>query len=122
MLKELEKAKRDSGESYRRWFSDKTLDLIIWFSIDNNIAGFQLCYRKGSDERALTWFKDLGYSHDRVDEGERIPGHYKMSPILVPDGTFNKNDILDLFVKESKKIDQNITNFVSQKIREYPQG
>ena len=122
MLKESEKAKRDSGKSNRRWFSDETFDLIIWFSIDDNITGFQLCYRKGSEERALTWFKDLGYSHDRVHDGEGIPSHYKMSPILVPDGTFNKNNVLDLFVKESKKIDQNIINFVSQKIREYPQG
>jgi hypothetical protein len=120
MLKEAENTRQIPGESHRRWFSDKTCDLIVWYSTDKNIKGFQLCYQDGSHERALTWFKDLGYSHNRVDKGEDIALQYKMSPILIPDGTFNKDAVLTLFTKKSKEIDQEIIRFISKIIKQYP--
>ena len=120
MLKEAENTRRIPGESYRRWFSDKTCDLIVWYSTDKKFIGFQLCYQDGSHERALTWFKDLGYSHNRVDNGEDIALQYKMSPILIPDGTFNKEAVLRLFMKKSKEMDQEVTRFISKIIKHYP--
>jgi len=120
MLKEAENTRQIPCESYRRWFSDKTCDLIVWYSADKSIRGFQLCYKDGSCERALTWFKDLGYSHNRVDSGEDTSLQYKMSPILIPDGTFNKENVLRLFTKKSKAIDQEVTRFITNIIKHYP--
>jgi hypothetical protein len=120
MLKESENTKQIPGESYRRWFSDKTCDLIVWYSTDKNIIGFQFCYQEDSFERALTWFEDSGYSHNRVDSGEGISLQHKMTPILIPDGTFDKENVLRLFKKKSKAIDQEVARFVSKIIKNYP--
>jgi hypothetical protein len=83
-------------------------------------VGFQLCYDKGPNEKALTWVEGIGFSHERVDDGEGIPGYYKMTPILVQDGLFDKDNILALFKKESKEIDPTIVSFVCEKIIKYP--
>ena len=121
MLKESKNTRQIPGESYRRWFFDKTCDLIVWYSTGKDIIGFQFCYKDGSHERALTWFKDLGYSHNRIDSGESISLQYKMSPILIPDGTFDKKNVLILFEKKSKAIDQDVVRFISKKIKNYPE-
>ena len=108
------------GDPFRRWFSDDIFDLIVWYTPGNMIMGFQLCYRKGIDERALTWLKGKGFSHDRIDDGEgRIP-HHKMTPILVPDGTFKKYDVLARFEKESREIDPDVVRVVTRMIKQYP--
>jgi hypothetical protein len=81
MLKEWEGIRQRQGEGNRRWFVDETMDLIVWFD-GEQISGFQLCYDKGSDEKALTWRRDDAPSHTRVDSGESRPGTFKSSPVL----------------------------------------
>lgn len=120
MLRETRSVRQIPGESPRRWFSDDFFDLIVWYSPRSDIEGFQLCYQKGRDEKALTWFKDAGFSHNRIDNGEGRPGHHKMTPILTPDGLFDKDSILGLFKKESTEIDFTIASFVCEKMMEYP--
>ena len=120
MLTETHRVKQFGDEQTRRWFSDKNCDLIVWYKPDKNILGFQLCYKSGTHEKALTWLKDKGYSHDRIDDGEGKILTYKMTPILVPDGTFEKEQILAIFKKESGEIDPELKNLVYQKISEYP--
>ena len=34
MLSEIKRVRQIQGEGYRRWFSDKFLDLIIWYNDD----------------------------------------------------------------------------------------
>jgi hypothetical protein len=120
VLRETRNVRQIPGESPRRWFSDDFFDLIVWYSPRSDIEGFQLCYQKGRDEKALTWFKDAGFSHNRIDNGEGRPGRHKMTPILTPDGLFDKDHILGLFRKESTEIDFTIASFVSEKMMEYP--
>lgn len=120
MLQEEKNIKQIPGESFRRWFHDKTLDLIVWYSQEKNIAGFQLCYQNESEERVLTWLTGKGFCHNRIDDGEGRPDRHKMSPILVPDGKFDRDHILALFEKESREIDPGVKQVVTQTIKKYP--
>ena len=72
-----------------------------------------------SKERALTWRLKHGYSHTRIDDGER-PGQTKMTPILVADGVFEKREIAERFKHESKEIEPDVSSFVYTKVLEYP--
>jgi hypothetical protein len=54
MLTELSSSKK-TGEPKRRWFRSERFDLIVWLTEYERVWGFQLCYRHGGEERALTW-------------------------------------------------------------------
>ena len=117
MLVEVKEVKQFENEGFRRWFTDNYFDLIIWYDGDT-ISGFQLCYDKEESERSLTWIKGKGFSHNKIDNGEK-PGHTKMTPILVQDGLFDKETIAAKFKKDSKKIDIEISLFVYSKLLTY---
>ncbi len=119
MLKEVQHVMQIRGEPKRRWFSDDYFDLIVWVDETDNIIEFQLCYNKLYDQRALIWQKKLGFRHDLVDDGEGRPGKYKATPILVPDGRFEREEIAEKFRKESRKIEDRISTFVYEKIMLY---
>lgn len=120
MLFEILHVRQIPGEYYRRWFSDENLDLIIWYSMKKEIVGFQLCYKSGIDEKALTWFIDRGYSHHKIDDGEYHPSCFKMTPILIRDENFDNKNILNQFTKACKEIDYEIADFVCDVIKKYP--
>jgi hypothetical protein len=85
MLREISDVRQIPGDPRRRWFSDDAFDLIVWESRAGGIAGFQLCYDNGGDQRALTWAPEAGLRHCAVDTGESRPGKPKSVPILVCD-------------------------------------
>ena len=121
MLKEIQHVRQINGEPARRWFSDEFFDLIVWFD-NEGITGFQLCYDIRRDERALTWRKGHGYTHDRIDQGEarpEMPGMRKSTPILVIDGIFDYKNIAVRFKEESKEIDSTVAEFVYKRILHY---
>lgn len=120
MLVELKDIKQNKGEDFRRWFADDYFDLIVWYDRNKEITGFQLCYNKEMNERSLTWEKNGGFSHNKIDDGE-IPGQAKMTPVLVPDGTFLKNIIALKFKGMSKKIDSEVADFVYNTLLLYPE-
>lgn len=119
MLREISQINKQPDGPHRRWFVCDIFDLIIWYGSNGNVKGFQLCYRQGEDEKAFTWLKDSGYSHNRVDDGEGRIMSFKMSPILLSDGIFDKAAILGLFKKESRGMDESIANLVQEKIAEF---
>lgn len=120
MLVELPDARQIKNEGYRRWFSDKYFDLIVWYDADKTtIAGFQLCYDKLGRERAITWHKDKGFLHNSIDDGETAYEHAKMSPILVSDGAFSKETVSDKFKASSIGMNREIADLVYKKIKEY---
>jgi hypothetical protein len=118
MLSEIPNARQVVGEGVRRWFTDEFFDLIVWYGDEQSPIGFQLCYDKQARERALTWTRANGYRHDRVDAGE-IPGHAKMTPVIVADGAFNRNAVWRRFKKECVTIDPDISAFVLEKLGSY---
>jgi hypothetical protein len=119
MLSEIRNARQVQGEGFRRWFTDEYFDLIVWYGEQGSLIGFQLCYDKKERERALTWTVDHGFQHNRIDSGE-IPGHAKMSPVIIADGQFGSADILGRFEKASAGMDPGIARFVSIALKGYP--
>ena len=119
MLTEIKDVRQFEDDNLRRWFTDEFFDLIVWYDQQERISGFQLCYDKAHNERALTWRLEDGYSHTRIDDGE-IPGQIKMTPILVPDGVFDKTDIAERFKEQGSQVDSGIVSLVYEKLLEFP--
>jgi hypothetical protein len=119
MFKEIKNVRQVEGESKRRWFTAKNMELIVWLADNGGIAGFQLCYEQAITRKAFTWHDRFGFSNNTIDEGETDFGTPKESPILVADGIFESDNILKEFTKEREGLDLNIFNFVVQKIAEY---
>ena len=116
MLQEIRNPRQIKDELPRRWFSDDKMDLIVWIDETKEIAGFQLTYDKPHSEHALTWKSNGVFRHNRVDDGEGRPGKYKGTPLLIPDGMFDANIIANKFIGNSGDIDQQISQFVYEKL------
>lgn len=115
MLREVQNARQIAGELPRRWFTSDWFDLIVWLDQDN-IAGFQLCYDKHGNERALTWKGSGEWRHLGVDDGENRDMHHKASPILVADGVMNTEMVLGRFIRESDLLPADIAGFVVEQL------
>lgn len=120
MLREKKDVRQIEGEGYRRWFTDKNFDLIVWYEDENSPSciGFQLCYDKEDRERALTWSVKHGYSHTKVDDGE-APYTNKMTPILVSDGIFDGRAVREQFFEAAGELDQDLIKFIDEKLEAY---
>lgn len=121
MLTEIRNARQVEGEGFRRWFTDDYFDLIVWYGDENALIGFQLCYDKLGKERALTWTSDYGFQHNRIDSGE-VPGHSKMTPIIVADGAFSRDPIAERFRAASSGIEPGVAQFVYDTVMRYRAG
>ncbi|MEK6743261.1 MAG: hypothetical protein AABZ15_06615 [Nitrospirota bacterium] len=121
MLKEILDVRQVPGDARRRVFFSGELDLTVWLDERDGILGFELCYDKGKNERAVRWSREAGFLHQKVDDGENRPGRYKSTPILVPDGMFPAKKISRLFQDSSRDMDRSIAEFICRKLLEYPQ-
>lgn len=121
MLAEFQKVRQIPEEGFRRWFSDPELDLIVWYADDtlDEVLGFQVCYDKGSAQRALTWQRGRGFSHDRIDDGEASPLRNR-TPILVADGVFPKERVVRTFRERAGDIEEDLASFVTAVVESYP--
>jgi hypothetical protein len=62
VLRQIGDVRQVPGEPTRRWFSDENFDLIVCFAPENEVIGFQLCYDKEIEQKALSWLKQDGYT------------------------------------------------------------
>ncbi len=84
------------------------------------MSGFQLTYETAPDEeRVLTWRRGKGYSHERLDDGEGRVFSYKMSPILTPDGEFDRDRLLGIFLPEASSLDPELAREIIVLIEAY---
>lgn len=113
MLREIKNVRQISGEPSRRWFTDENMDLIIWYEAEEFI-GFQLCYDKAGQEKALSWKPETALVHERVDSGESRDGHYKATPILIQNGHYDIEIIRTSFLNNAEKVDKDIRDLVLQ--------
>ncbi len=82
MFAEIE-VRRDESGMGRRWFTSDGFELVVWCDGEAPY-GFQLCYRFGACEYALTYTPVGGYAHDRIDDGEASVLANR-TPVLRPD-------------------------------------
>jgi hypothetical protein len=102
----------------RCWMSDDYLDLIVWFTTEGAIDGFQLCYDKRGTERALTWRAATGFQHHTVDSGEASP-LTNCTSTLNGGGTFPAAQVRAEFRKRSRLINRNVQALVMQRVAEF---
>ena len=101
---------------------DDYMDLIIWYQEDGSIYGFQLCYDKVYEERALTWIHTGKFTHNRIDDGESGGACAKGSPMLRRGGEFDYETVKMQFLNRSSTIDPHIRELVLAKIEEAKSG
>jgi len=117
MLNEIKRTKQNAGEPFRRWFADDYFDLIMWYEKSGEILGFQLCYDKEKQERALTYTKENGFTHEGVLSGGAIFAN--ASPILIQDGLFNADLIIEKFKAHSRDLPREIAAYVEKMLKSY---
>jgi hypothetical protein len=109
------KTRQVEGEPPRRWFCDDLLDLLVWLDTQGTPLGFQLCFQTGTQELALVWKKDEGFANFKVDSGEESPKK-NLSPLLVEEGVFPANEVLQSFRERSLEIDAGIRDFILERL------
>ena len=119
-LIEFQNVSQVPGDPPRRWFTSEDLDLIVWCDESGRPSAFQLCYDKGASERALTWTAERGFCHMAVDDGERIRGKHKLSPILVKEVPFSASVITKHFAQASTGLPAGFAEFVNMRLQELP--
>jgi hypothetical protein len=100
------------------WLMDPYLDLIVWYTPEGGIYGFQLCYDKEGEERSLTWLNTGSFTHTRIDSGEGGALQAKCTPIPVAGGVYDYERVRREFLARSVLIDPNIRQFVLLKLAE----
>jgi hypothetical protein len=119
MLEEFKNvAQTRETPGYRRWFSDAAMELIVWYSPEGVVRGFQLCYDREGRERAFTWHVDAGMVHTGVDEGDDSPLRND-SPVLVPDGVPRVDSVLEQFRERAKDLEPALTALVTAKLEAF---
>lgn len=119
MLREFPDLSQEKA-GHRRLFADEYFDLYLWYDREGGrLVGFQLCYDKTDDEHSLTWLEGKGYLHSRIDHGEPYPARSKQSPVLVPDGFFDKEGIAERFKKAGENLPPGVVDLVYAKILEF---
>jgi hypothetical protein len=106
------------GDYRRSWMSDDYFDLIVWYEPSNAIYGFQLCYDKPASEWALTWMKERGFIHAKIDSGEDSP-EANRTPILLPGGSFPATRVGQEFRRRSEGLPKSLRNFVLAKLKQF---
>jgi hypothetical protein len=118
MLSEITNLTQYDKGSHRRWFHDDFFDLYVWENFAGEVQGFQLCYAKADQQRALRWSPEFGYNHEGVDSPEDKPGR-AMSAIFVADGAFDPHHIGEKFAIESTSLPPGVREFLLEKITAY---
>ena len=101
----------DDPPARRRWFHDDYFDLFVWQTEKGEVALFQLCYGRESDEAALVWHREAGLFHDGKDPAERKG---KAAAAAEP--------ITDRFEAAASSLPKAIRRTVSGRIRDYLDG
>jgi hypothetical protein len=118
VLREILAVRQDRPELRRRWFQDEFFDLYTWQTHSGAIVGFQLCYDLRGRERAVTWHREHGFSHNRIDYGGGS-GRMKGTPLLAGDGRFPHRFVRTRFIRHAVSLDAATCTFILDKMREF---
>ncbi len=118
MLREILAVRQDDPALRRRWYQDDFFELYTWQTRDGRLTGFQLCYDRQGRERAITWQRAHGFSHNRIDEGRR-GGRIKGSPLLTGGGHFPHRFVRRRFAEHATTLEAATRIFILDKMREF---
>ncbi len=94
------------------------MELIVWLDVAGQPEGFQICYSGfAQQEHALTWKRQSGFVHNRVDTGDTRPDK-NLTPILVPDGVVPWERLRRDFSAESDAVESTLRQFVAARLAE----
>lgn len=96
----------------RLWFNDQDHDLFVWLDEQQQPLAFQFSYHTRQGEHCIHWHRQRGFSHDRIDSGENLHGRYKMTPIMVPDGRFDRQQLAEKFQSVCEEMDPALAQFI----------
>ncbi|MEI6861234.1 MAG: hypothetical protein WCL04_03185 [Verrucomicrobiota bacterium] len=114
VLKEFHNVRQEPAGGRRRWFDGDRMELVVWYDTAGAISGFQLCYVLVEDEFALTWRRDAGLSHNRVD-GED-PSTRGQTPLLVAACDVPWEEIEMRFQAESAELEPAVRELVAARL------
>ncbi len=100
----------------RRWFQNGYFDLFTWQDNSGNFHGFQLCYAKNGEQRAIRYSLDIGLRYEGVSQPEEKPGR-AMTAIFVVDAA-PKVALLQRFEEDGAALPQDVFDFVSTQLRQ----
>jgi|GEM_PF-296920 len=118
MLVEIPNVKQYEPNRHRRWFQNAFFDLYVWSNDSDELLGFQLCYEKGGDQRALRFSRELGCQHEGVDQPEDKPGR-SMSAIFVANGVLDADALCARFTQDAIEIPAPIREYVIEQLGMY---
>jgi hypothetical protein len=118
MLREIPGVRQDKPGLMRRWYQDEFFDLYTWHAPDGVLVSFQLCYDVRGRERAISWHREHGFSHNRI-EGDGGAGRMRGTPLLVAGGRFPHRVVRERFVRQAATLDAATRKAILDKIREY---
>jgi len=118
MRREILPLRQDNPRLRRRWFQDEFFDLCTGQSAAGTLVRLQPCYDVRGRERALTWSKEGGFAHNRVDSGDAFAGR-PMTPLLVAAGQFPRQFVRARFLRAAASLDDSTRNFILDKMREF---
>ena len=110
----------DEPRTRRRWFHDDYFDLFVWQTERGEVALFQLCYGKESDERALVWHREAGLFHDGRDPADEIRKRGRKAAAQSEPAP--AEPITDRFEAAAGGLPKAIRRAVSGRIRDYLAG
>jgi len=115
-LRELVNVRQVPGESPRRWFTSKEMELIVWLGAHGEPFGFQLCFgRRGDDERALTFWPGRGLSASVIDE-KADPVGIKGSPTLEPNAPVDLPAVRERFAALGAELPDDVRALVTREL------
>jgi hypothetical protein len=119
MLREIEGVAGEPSMR-RRWFHDDYFDLFVWQTDKGEVALFQLCYGRESDERALVWHREAGLFHDGRDPAAEARS--RKDKAAGAEATPAVEPITDRFEAAAGGLPKAIRRTVSGRIRDYLDG
>jgi hypothetical protein len=117
MLEEYRRVTQEPGATgRRRWFQDDERELVVWLDAAGHCEGFQLCYVGARrQEYALTWRRQGGFSHSRVDGGDTRPDK-NLTPVLTPDGAVPWERLRREFAACSAGLEPALRDFIAARL------
>jgi hypothetical protein len=116
VLGEITHVLQDQPGLRRRWFQDDYFDLFVWMTPHGALSAFQLAYERARRERVLEWSSERGFSHSRVDSGERLPNSNR-TPLLFSGGGCPVRFVAREFERRSAQLELELREPIAAKLR-----